>query len=282
MGKTNWKLTLAYDGTEFHGWQIQQDALTTPTVQGALADAIHTVTGERVLPQGSGRTDAGVHAAAQVASFFLGAAIPAENFQRALNRVLPAAVRILDAEPVADGFHARHSAIAKVYRYRIFYGRVCSPFLARYAAVSRWPLDLTAMQMAGQVIPGEHDFTSFAAFDPDRAARWQNDEKDFVGANIRRIDASQWSRAALARSAADPFTEFEVGEEDSAGEIFTYTVRGNGFLHHMVRNLVGTFIEVGRGRLAPAAMAEILAARDRALAGPTAPAKGLCLVKVLY
>ena len=165
---TVWKLILSYDGTDFHGWQVQPGR---PTLQGTLAEAIASVTGEQVLPQGSGRTDAGVHAWGQVASFSLRAAIPAENLQRALNRILPAAIRILSAEHAAEDFHARHSAVGKVYQYRIFRGGICSPFMARYVSVCRWPLDLEAMQSAADMILGEHDFTSFAAFDPDRTAR---------------------------------------------------------------------------------------------------------------
>jgi tRNA pseudouridine(38-40) synthase len=167
-----WKLTLAYDGTEFHGWQIQPGR---PTIQGTLEDAIASVTGEQVLPQGSGRTDAGVHAWGQVASFPLRAAIPAENLQSALNRILPGAIRVLSAEKVTAEFHARHSAIGKIYQYRIFHGRICSPFLARYVACCRWPLNMEAMQQAAEAILGEHDFTSFAASDPDRSARAESE-----------------------------------------------------------------------------------------------------------
>lgn len=286
MEKTNWKLRLAYDGTEFHGWQVQLDRSATPTVQGILADAIAAVTGEQVLPQGAGRTDAGVHASAQAASFALVAPIPAENFRRALNRVLPAAIRVLSAEPAAPDFHARHNATGKVYQYRIFFGPLCPPSLARYVACSRWPLDLSAMQQAAQAIVGEHDFTSFAATDPDRAARAANcnasQQTNLLPiSNARRIEQSDWSSAPVALALADLLPGLDAASRTGA-EIFTYTVRGNGFLHHMVRNLVGTFIEVGRGRIAPGAMAQILKGRDRALAGPTAPAQGLCLVEVLY
>jgi tRNA pseudouridine38-40 synthase len=297
---TVWKLILSYDGTDFHGWQIQPGGLT---VQGALADAISSVTGEDVLPQGSGRTDAGVHAWGQVASFSLRAAIPAENLLRALNRILPAAIRILSAEPAAEGFHARHSAVGKVYQYRIFRGGMCSPFMARYVSSCRWPLDLEAMQSAAETILGEHDFTSFAASDPDRSARIADenagDDGSHPGAekcaepiynNIRRIETSQWSRESalplpgtLGAMLAGPRPD-SPGDSMrcNAGEIFTYTVRGNGFLHHMVRNLVGTFIEVGRGRMTAAEMPRILEGRNRALAGPTAAARGLCLMQVLY
>jgi tRNA pseudouridine38-40 synthase len=293
--KTIWKLTLAYDGTEFHGWQVQACRSQLPTIQGALADAISVVTGERVLPQGSGRTDAGVHAAAQVASFPLAASIPPANFNRALNRALPASIRVLAAEHAPAGFHARYSAVGKVYRYQIFHGTVCSPFLARYVARSRWQLDFAAMQQAAQAILGEHDFTSFSACDPDRSTRLQGQEasrnrsdetNSDADANLRRIDQSEWSCSNLSPASKNALQQPDIltslAAADDPADLFTYTVQGDGFLHHMVRNLVGTFMEVGRGRIAPAAVIDILNARDRTCAGPTAAASGLCLVKVLY
>ena len=267
-----WKLTLAYDGTDFHGWQIQPGL---PTVQGLLADAIASITGERVLPQGSGRTDAGVHALGQTASFPLRAPIPAQNLLRALNRVLPAAIRVLAAEPVPHGFHARHSAVEKTYQYRIFSahsGAICPPFLARFVHLCPWPLNVAAMHAAAQLVLGEHDFTSFAAADPDLATRAADPDAETSlrahghTGNIRTLFASGWSLRA----------------EDADHPLLCYTVRGNGFLHHMVRNLVGTFLEVGRGRTAPQDVARILAARNRSQAGPTAPASGLFLVHVGY
>lgn len=297
---TVWKLVLAYDGTDFHGWQVQPGRAT---IQGLLADAITSVTGEKVLPQGSGRTDAGVHAWGQVASFSLQAAIPAKNLNRALNRILPAAIRILSTERAPEGFHARHSAVGKVYEYRIFRGGICPPFMARYVSLCKWPLDLEAMQSAADMIVGEHDFTSFAASDPERSARLAGEKaysaNDNAGAenfittacgNVRRIETSQWSResllplpGALGKMLIDPQAD-SSGEATASdgGEILTYTVSGNGFLHHMVRNLVGTFIEVGRGRILPAEMPRILTSRSRSMAGPTAAASGLCLRKVLY
>ena len=163
-----WKLTLSYDGTDFHGWQVQPGRADHPRT---LADAIASVTGEQVLPQGSGRTDAGVHAWGQVASFSLRAAIPAENLQRALNRILPAAIRILSAEQAPEEFHARHSAIGKIYQYRIFQAASVRHLWRAMSTCCRWPLDMEAMQQAAEAILGEHDFTSFAASDPDRTAR---------------------------------------------------------------------------------------------------------------
>ncbi len=141
------------------------------TVQGTLADAIERITGERVLPQGSGRTDAGVHALGQVASFALAAAIPAANFHRALNRALPASIRVLETASVSPDFHARHHAVGKRYEYRIFRGEICPPWISRYVYALNWPLDLDAMREAAAMVVGEHDFASFAASDPDLAQR---------------------------------------------------------------------------------------------------------------
>src|SRR5271163_2504695 len=178
-----WKLVLAYDGTEFHGWQVQPDCVT---VQGELRDALARITGEKVLPQGSGRTDAGVHALGQVASFTTASPIPAENLAKALNDILPASIRVLEASEVADDFHARKSARAKTYRYRICRARLCLPFLARYVWHYPYPLDEGAMEQTAGLVVGEHDFTSFAAVDPERGR-----EEEQVS-NVRRIFASSW------------------------------------------------------------------------------------------
>ena len=248
----NLKVILSYDGSDFSGWQVQPDAVT---VQGTLASAIGRVTGEKVLPQGSGRTDAGVHALAQVATFVTESSVPTANFVKALNDVLPAAVRVLEVTETAADFHARHSARAKTYRYRIYRGAICSPFLARYVWHYPYPLDEEAMASAAGVAVGEHDFTSFAAVDPERG---REDKED---SNVRRIFSSSWGRD---------------------GDEWVYTVRGSGFLHHMVRNLVGTFILVGKGTLQVEDVKRILEARERAAAGATAPASGLYLVSVEY
>ncbi len=253
----NWKLEVAYDGTDFHGWQVQPDR---PTVQGELADAVERVTGERVLPQGSGRTDAGVHARAQVASFVLEAPIPPENLKRALNRTLPQAIRVLSAEHAAPEFHARHSVVAKRYEYRIYRGEICPPWVARYAYALNWPLNVEEMKQAAAMVVGEHDFTSFAASDPDLTTRENEDAEEKAG-NVRTIFSSSWS-------------------EES--EMLVYRVRGNGFLHHMVRNLVGTFLDAGRGQIEAEDIRGILDQRSRSAAGATAPARGLFLDCVEY
>jgi tRNA pseudouridine38-40 synthase len=248
----NFKLIVSYDGSEFAGWQVQPNAAT---VQGILATAIGRVTGEKVLPQGSGRTDAGVHALAQVATFATESSVPAANFVKALNDLLPPSIRVLEVEDVPAGFHARKSARSKTYRYRIYRAGICPPFLARYVWHYPFPLDESAMERAAAFVVGEHDFTSFAAVDPERGS------DDWPASNIRRIFSSAWER-----------------KDDE----FVYTVKGSGFLHHMVRNLLGTFILVGKGTLQPEDLPRILAARNRSAAGATAPASGLYLVNVEY
>jgi tRNA pseudouridine38-40 synthase len=246
----NLKLTVAYDGTDFAGWQIQPEAAT---IQGALLSAIGRITGEKVLPQGSGRTDAGVHALAQVATFQTDSVIPVANVVIALNDILPASIRVLAAEEVAGDFHPRKSAQAKTYRYRMYREAICPPLLARYVWHYPYPLDETAMQEAAPLVEGEHDFTSFAAVDPERGREGIS--------NVRRIFCSQWRRESCE---------------------LIYEVRGSGFLHHMVRNLVGSFLLVGKGTFRPEDVTRILKAKDRSAAGATAPANGLFLVNVEY
>ncbi len=248
----NLKLILSYDGSEYSGWQVQPDARS---VQGTLASAIGRITGEKVLPQASGRTDAGVHALAQVVTFVTESSVPTRNFVRALNDHLPPSVRVLEVEEAPADFHARHSARAKTYRYRIDRADICSPFLARYVWHYPYPLDENAMGQAASRVEGEHDFTSFAAVDPERGA------SEMPVSNVRHIFSSNWARQAAE---------------------FIYVVKGSGFLHHMVRNLVGTFILVGKGTLQPDDVTRILEARSRSAAGPTAPASGLYLVNVEY
>ena len=266
-----WKVTLAYDGTDFQGWQVQPGL---PTIQGELQAALGRICGESPLPQGSGRTDAGVHALAQVASFTLRAPIPAENLHRALNRTLPASIRVLEASAVADTFHARHSAVAKNYEYRIFREDLCPPFLARYVYACPWRLDLDKLQACARIFEGEQDFKSFAANDPDLSERNGGGDEPADDAAGLRIPAGSTVRTIYSSG-----WELRQGE---SGAMLVYRVRGNGFLHHMVRNLVGTMLDVGRGHLALEEIPRILAARDRSVAGPTAPARGLFLHSVEY
>lgn len=248
----NLKLILTYDGTDFSGWQVQPDA---PTVQGTLASAIGRITTEKVLPQASGRTDAGVHALAQVVTFVTESSVPTENFSKALNDILPASIRVLQVGEAPAEFHARHSAKGKTYRYRIYREAICPPFLARYVWHYPYPLDEDAMVHAAKLVVGQHDFTSFAAVDPERG------REDEPASNVRSIFSSSWQRS---------------------GDEFVYNVRGSGFLQHMVRNLVGTFILVGKKTLSVDDVTRILLAKNRSEAGATAPASGLYLVNVEY
>lgn len=248
----NLKLTLAYDGHDFAGWQVQPDQVS---IQGTLVSAFEHLTGEKTLPQGSGRTDAGVHALAQTASVAIESPIPTQNLLRALNNVLPQSIRVLAVEEMPPDFHARRSAVAKTYRYYIYREAICSPFQARYVYHHPYPLDESPMIEAAGLVEGEHDFTSFAAVDPERGRLAEEIN------NVRTIFRSEWQRQ---------------------GDELVYTVRGNGFLHHMVRNLVGTFLMVGKGTLQVADVPRILEARNRSAAAATAPASGLFLVKVEY
>jgi tRNA pseudouridine38-40 synthase len=266
----NLKLILSYDGAEFAGWQVQPGLAT---IQGTLASAIGRLTSENVLPQGSGRTDAGVHALAQVASFETASVIPVENWVVALNDILPHSIRVVQVSEAAADFHARKSARQKTYRYRIYRAAICPPFLARYVWHYPYPLDESAITDAAGIVIGEHDFTSFAAVDPERVERMTSNGDDgcrvrsqeaahaVATTNIRRIFSSSWARE---------------------GDEFVYTVCGSGFLHHMVRNLVGTFVLVGKGSINTKDFERILQAQDRSTAGPTAPAGGLFLVSVEY
>ena len=260
---TSFRLILAYDGTGYYGWQVQPGR---PTVQGTLAEAVRQVTGETVLPQGSGRTDTGVHAARQAVSLTLQANIPADRLLRALNRKLPSSMRIMAAQPAPPGFHARAGVLNKTYEYRIFQRRrpgcldeaICPPAVARYAWDCRWPLRPEPMNAVAEHLKGTHDFTSFAATDPDRTQRQAEAHAD----NTRTIFDSAWHQS-------DECT-------------LVYRVTGSGFLHHMVRNIVGTCVMAGAGKLDPAQIPAILSARDRRRAGPTAPPQGLHLMEVVY
>jgi tRNA pseudouridine38-40 synthase len=275
----NIRLLIAYDGTDFHGWQRQANALT---VQECLESAIARILGEKAHVWGSGRTDAGVHALNQVANFKTDSPIPCENLVDALNNALPPAVRIKDAHEVSAGFHARYDVRSKTYRYRILQSPVCSPFLWRFVWHYPFPLDVERMAEAAKLLEGEHDFTSFAAADGSAG------EESCLGAHADRDGPRQDGRSARQPAAHEVETAM-------VRRIFTsrilrhvrtsmliYEVSGNGFLHHMVRNMVGTLVEIGRGKLEPSGIIRILEARDRTMAGPTAPARGLCLAEVAY
>jgi tRNA pseudouridine38-40 synthase len=247
----NIKLTLAYDGTEFNGWQIQPGQ---PTIQGAVTDVVRKITQEKMTIHAAGRTDAGVHALGQVAHFRTQSHLTAQEFQRALNALLPPAIRVVAAEEVGPDFHARWQAEAKTYQYRIFRGRVVPPFEWRYVLHYPFPLDVPAMAEAARLLEGEHDFTSFAA-------STGSEEEDKDRAPVRRIFSS------------------EIRDE---GTELKYVVRGRSFLRYMVRKIVGTLLDVGKGRLAPGDIPLLFEARDRSKSGPTVPPQGLCLMSVEY
>lgn len=275
----NIRLLISYDGTDFHGWQRQPNALT---VQECLESAIARIVGNPVHVWGSGRTDAGVHALSQVGSFKMDCPIPCDNLVKALNDALPSTVRIRDAHEVSARFHACYDVRSKTYRYRILQAPVCLPFLSRFVWHYPFPLDLERMAEAAKLFEGEHDFTSFAAADASGA------KDDCLGSaggpnglalgdgSSRRLPPRKEERGMVRRIFSSRLVR------RSRTSMLIYEVSGNGFLHHMVRNIVGTLVEVGRGKLEPGDVHRILKARDRTTAGPTAPAQGLCLVEVDY
>ena len=248
------RATISYDGTDFHGWQIQHGLAT---IQGVLVSVLGELEGSPVKVTGSGRTDAGVHALAQVAAFTLTNPIPVQNLRHAVNRQLPPAIRLLEVSETEPHFHPRYHAAAKTYEYRIWRGEICSPFDQRFLLHHPYPLFLPAMKTLAPLLAGTHDFSAFAA----------SDDKDELGlSKIRTVFSS---------------------ELDQHENLLTYRVRGNGFLKHMVRNIMGTLLEVGKANLDEAGLSAFLrpgfldepGARK---AGPRVPACGLFLVSVEY
>jgi tRNA pseudouridine38-40 synthase len=246
----NLKLTLAYDGSAFHGWAVQPNVAS---VQGTLIETVSRITQEKVRVYGAGRTDAGVHALGQVANFKTRATIPAENFQRALNALLPAQIRVLRVEEMGPEFEARWNATGKIYRYRILRAPVCPPFLYRQVYHYPHPLDEESMVEAAPFFEGEHDFSSFC--------HWE--EGDTKESRQRMIFSSSLTK-------------------DEEKDELVYTVHGRSFLRYMVRKIVGTLLAVGKGRIAPEDIPGIFEACDRSLAGATAPPEGLYMVEVQY
>jgi tRNA pseudouridine38-40 synthase len=242
------RLILEYDGTDFQGWQNQPAG--QPTLQGTLEDSLEALFGERVSTVGSGRTDAGVHAQGQVASFSIDTELDPETIGRALNARLPEALVVKQVERAADDFYALRGARSKCYCYAIWNGRIRSPLRARRFAWEARPLDVAAMQKAGAHLLGEHDFASFQATGSD------------VKSSVRCL------------------TRLEVQGE--GGDEVLIEIEGNGFLRHMVRNIAGTLLEVGRGQRQADSIPELLAFCDRSKAGSTAPACGLTLLWVKY
>jgi len=251
--KRNIKLLLAFDGTGYAGWQKQKPERT---VQGVIEDRIHVMTGECSCLHGAGRTDAGVHALGMVANFATGTEIPCQGFVKGLNSLLPTDIRVLEATEAAAEFHARRSARAKTYWYNLTNGPVQLPTERLYCAHVFAELDFAAIKAGLEHVTGTHDFSSFE------------------GSGSRDLERA--GRGAVR-------TIFEAGLRTmGAGNRHRFVITGDGFLRHMVRNLVGTMLEVGRGRLASSEVAAILSAKDRSTAGPTAPARGLFLKEVLY
>ena len=243
------RFEVAYDGTDFHGWQVQPGL---PTIQGILEEVIGGLEGKPVNVIGSGRTDAGVHAFAQVAAVSLENPIPAANFRRAVNRLLPATIRITRVEETASGFQPRFDARCKTYEYRIYRDEVCPPFERRFVYHHPYPLDEATMIEAAPLLEGEHDFTAFAA----------SDAKDtFNESKVRTIYSSTLTRKEST---------------------LIYAITGSGFLKHMVRNIVGVLMEMGKGNLKRKDLLARLEPDSGIKPGPTVPASGLFLVSVNY
>ena len=243
------KLTIAYDGTDYVGWQRQAKGAS---IQGLLEDALRAIEGRHVNVHGAGRTDAGVHALGQVASFNLTATIAPARLTRALNAVLPLDVRVDGAEEAPADFHARFSATGKIYEYRIVTGPVASPFGRRYVWHVPPRLNLDAIRTASMSLLGAHDFAAFQGRGTSRPSTERT---------LRRL-------------------EWHTGSSPDAPLVME--IEGNGFLRHMVRSIAGTLVEIGLGRRPPDDIVRILESRDRACAGATAPASGLFLARVLY
>ncbi len=242
------RFQVAYDGTGFHGWQVQPGL---PTIQGTLEEIISGMEGRPVHVAGSGRTDAGVHAYAQVAAVSIENPIPPDNFRRAVNRLLPKAIRVSCVEEVHLDFHPQFHARRKTYEYRIYRDEICSPFDRNYVFHHPYPLDEATMVQAAPLFEGEHDFTAFAA----------SDDREEGFSRVRTI-----YRSALSRHGAK----------------LIYQVTGSGFLKHMVRNMVGTLLEVGKGNLSLADLQARLVPGCGIRPGPSVPPGGLVLISVEY
>jgi len=242
-----------------------------PTVQGTLAEALLKITQESLTLCGAGRTDAGVHAWGQVANFKTSSELSPETFARALNALLPPTIRVRDVQEVDPDFHARWLAHAKTYRYRIYRGAVLSPFVRQYVLHDPHRLDFAAMAEAARYFEGEHDFASFAASTGD-------EEEDEARTMARSIDRSELLIAGAREASSENF----AGQSASCSQEWVYIIRGRSFLRYMVRKIVGTLLEVGRGRLLASDISRLFELRDPACSGPTAPPQGLCLESIEY
>ncbi len=252
MTSRNIKLTIAFDGTQYSGWQRQPDQ---STIQGELEKKIAVMTREEIVLHGAGRTDAGVHALGMVANFTTGAQIPCPGFMAGLNSLLEDDIRILAVEEVDTSFHARRSATGKCYFYRMDIGGVMLPTRRLYSTHVKTFLDVGSMEKCLPFILGRHDFSSFeAAGSRDPALPGRGAVREIFSASFQRTDATR----------------------------LCFTIHGDGFLRHMVRNIIGTLLEIGKARLTVNGFRDIVTARDRSAAGPTAPASGLFLREVFY
>lgn len=287
---TNFKITLAYDGTGFVGWQRQAQGTS---IQGLLEDALRVLDGRDVTVHGAGRTDAGVHALGQVASFTLERAIDAGAVLRATNAQLPAAIRVVRAEAVDPTFHARRSARAKTYGYRILNSDVPDVFERAYVWHVPGALDFNAMQAAARQLEGRHDFAAFQA----SGAATKTTEREvfrlkiFTTKDTKDAEEKRRGQVSLHLAETCPRDDLRVpsvpGDERLScglygGDMITIEITGTGFLRHMVRIIVGSLVEIGRERRDAAWLGRVLASRDRTLAGPTAPPSGLFLLGVAY
>lgn len=277
-----WRATVAYDGTEFAGFQVQAKQRVR-TVQGELEKALNRLTGEAVRAVGASRTDAGVHALAQVVRFATSARIPADRWAAALNSVLPEDVRVVAVTEAVEGFHPRFDSRRKVYRYVIANGpgTLGAVLWRRYAWQIRGVLDVEAMREAAGALMGKHDFASFRAAGSS------------VKSTVRTVSEARWDAAPLGDGDLVPGLPGGMAEwgaagpdalarPDEWGRLLIFFIAADGFLYNMVRNIVGTMVEVGRGKRRALDVEALLEARDRRLAGPTAPAHALCLVRVEF
>jgi tRNA pseudouridine38-40 synthase len=272
------KLTLEYDGTDFVGWQRQAEGVS---IQGLLEEGLARFEGAPVVVHGAGRTDAGVHAVGQVASVTLTVAHDPPAIQRGLNANLPSAVRVLSIEEAAPDFHARFSARSKIYEYRIWNAPFISAFHHRYAWHIPAPLDWDAMRTASACLKGSHDFAAFRSAGTDVPST----ERTILAFEVGSDPATPGSDLDFftGRKSQDLAPPRKNQDLTPGGQhLTTLRIEGDGFLRHMVRNIVGTLVEVGLGRWAPTRVAEILASRDRSQAGPPAPAQGLFLKAIRY
>jgi len=267
----NIKLLMEYDGTNYHGWQIQSSEVrsqksevgshrTVLTIQGVLQEKLKTITGEDVKVIGSSRTDAGVHAFGQVASFLTNSYLEPEVLQRALNSLLPEDIRILNAEEVNEAFHPRYDAVSKSYFYLISNMSISSAFLYRYVWRVPHRLDMDSMKEAGSLLKGRHDFSAFRG----AGCGAKTTERDIISFNIERLERIDFMTAGLE------------------GDFIKIRIEANAFLRYMVRNIVGTLVEIGRGKMAAHAISDAFEVKDRRKTGPTAPATGLFLEAIKY